>query len=318
MIDLAEGLRSARPRLLLAASTGGHLEQLWRLASGSDIDGESLWVTFDTPQSRGLLADVRHVFVPEIAQRDWGKAARAVPTFTRLMSRDRFHGVVSTGAAIAAPALVAGRLRGMHTRYIESVSRVNGPSLTGSLVGRAHLARSMWTQHRDWADDRWSYHGSVLDNYEAYEVGAQLRDLHVFITLGTLRKYPFARPVAHLAKSGMLGPETVWQLGVTRAETSLPGQIYDFFPSDKFDEEATAADVVITHAGVGSVLRLLELGVFPILVIRRQRHGEHIDDHQAQIARLMGERGLALVREADEVTADDLRAASRRRVRPIL
>lgn len=315
MIDLAEAFTKTKPRLLLVASTGGHLEQLWRLSRGSQIDPDSEWVTFDSPQAVGLLSSVVRHFIPEITQRDLSNALRSTPAFHRLLSRGSFDGVVSTGAAIAAPAFAAARSLGISTLYIESVSRVDGPSMTGRLVNRTRLARTVWTQHEHWARGRWSYHGSVLDRFESCPAEPAAAVPSLFVTLGTITKYPFPRPVAALAP--LAADSTVWQLGVTPPPQGLRGDVHGFFSSERFDESARTADVVITHAGVGSVLRLLEMGVYPILVVRRAEHGEHIDDHQAQIARLLAERDLALVREADAVTADDIRAASVRRVRPL-
>jgi UDP-N-acetylglucosamine--N-acetylmuramyl-(pentapeptide) pyrophosphoryl-undecaprenol N-acetylglucosamine transferase len=84
--------------------------------------------------------------------------------------------------------------------------------------------------------------------------------------------------------------------------------------STDFTDETRRADVVITHAGVGSVIALIESGIFPVVVPRRSAHGEHVDDHQAEIADLVGQVGIALVREADELTLEDLATAAAREV----
>lgn len=317
MIDIASAFRTARPRLLLVASNGGHLEQLHRLASGSSIAESSRWVTFDTPQARGLLDMAKTDFITPVEQRDFLGAVRAVSPLYRILSSGEFDGVVSTGAAVAAPAFVAARIARLKTFYIESVSRVDGPSVTGRFVYGSRLASTVWTQHETWRKGRWEYHGSVLDRFESVAADRVIDHPSVFVTLGTLRRYPFPRPVKHLQAIGAVDGRTIWQLGVTPAPSDLPGKINDFFPSAAFDEAAASADVVVSHAGVGSVLRLIELGIYPVLIVRRSSHGEHIDDHQGQIARLLAERDLALVREADEVTLDDLRTAASRRVRPM-
>lgn len=66
------------------------------------------------------------------------------------------------------------------------------------------------------------------------------------------------------------------------------------------------ADVVVTHAGVGSALAAMRAGRRAIYVPRRRRHGEHVDDHQVEMARELNRRGLVLAREADAITAEDL------------
>lgn len=318
MIDISNAFRAERPRLLLAASNGGHLEQLHRLAGASFVDPSSIWITFDTPQARGLLDPGLTHYIEPIEQRDWRGALRAVPSMRRILSAGKFDGVVSTGAAIAAPAFAAARMIGLRTLYIESVSRVKGPSLTGRLVYRSKLATRVWTQHEAWQVGRWEYHGSVLDHFESVPRDEVEHSPSLFVTLGTLRRYPFERPVRRLLHIDAPDDRTIWQLGTTQLMDDLPGDVNDFFPSSRFDSAALEAGTVISHAGVGSVLRLLELGIYPLLVVRRSSRGEHIDDHQSQIAELLAERNLAMVREADDITLEDIREAASRRVRPLV
>ena len=55
-----------------------------------------------------------------------------------------------------------------------------------------------------------------------------------------------------------------------------------------------------------SILTALSLGKRPIVVPRRAAHGEHVDGHQDDLAAYVDRAGLALVREADEITIEDL------------
>jgi UDP-N-acetylglucosamine transferase subunit ALG13 len=71
-----------------------------------------------------------------------------------------------------------------------------------------------------------------------------------------------------------------------------------------------SADVVVSHAGVGSTIEALDSGHFPIVVPRRAAFGEHVDDHQVPLAVDVAKRGLAIHREADELTVDDLLEAA--------
>jgi UDP-N-acetylglucosamine transferase subunit ALG13 len=47
-----------------------------------------------------------------------------------------------------------------------------------------------------------------------------------------------------------------------------------------------------------------------VLVPREHRFGEHVDDHQRQIADRVSGRGLAVTAAADQVTLDDLERAA--------
>lgn len=75
------------------------------------------------------------------------------------------------------------------------------------------------------------------------------------------------------------------------------------------------ADVVVAHAGTGSALAALDAGRCPVLIPRERAHGEHIDDHQRQIAAELELRGLAIHRSVESLTYADLEQAAGRSVR---
>lgn len=301
-------------RLLLAASTGGHLAQLVRLAPGLGANPDSLWVTFRSPQSESLLEGRNVFYVPYIRPRDARSVARA---FTDIRARVRnggFDAAVSTGAGLALAALPAARLAGAPTLYIESVSRVEGPSLSGRILARGRFTE-MRTQHPAWAGGPWGVHESVLATYRSEPRPADgSRPLKLFVTLGTIEGYGFDALVDRLLDLGIANDETVWQLGYTRPTRALPGTAYAQVAASEFERYAREADVVITHAGVGTILGLLEMGIYPLAVVRRKARGEHVDDHQAQIARLIRDLGIASSTEVEDLDRDLITATGRRRI----
>lgn len=291
-------------KLLLAASTGGHLAQLVRLSGLIGAGEDSLWVTFENAQSRSLLAGRRHLFVPYIQPRDLRGALGAFGPFRDALKAEEFDGAVSTGAAIAVPALLAARASGIPACYIESVSRVQGPSLSGRILERVPGV-STFTQYEAWNRKGWSYGLSLFDTFAAAG-GPRRGPLRVFVTLGTISPYRFDSLADRLIEAAAgADVEFVWQLGCTTRD-DLPGRAVAELSAEEFDTLVRESDVVVSHAGVGTCLHLLELGVKPVLVPRRSARGEHVDDHQAQIAAELGRRGLVVTREVGEVTFDDL------------
>jgi UDP-N-acetylglucosamine transferase subunit ALG13 len=132
--------------------------------------------------------------------------------------------------------------------------------------------------------------------------------LRVVVTLGTI-PYAFGSLVARLRAILPDDSEVLWQTGETSTD-GLPGTAHATMPHAELVEAMRAADVVISHAGVGSALDALEAGRLPLLVPREQRAGEHIDDHQSQIASLLASRGLAITARADELSLEHLTAAA--------
>jgi UDP-N-acetylglucosamine transferase subunit ALG13 len=299
-------------KLLLVASTGGHVAELARLAPGLGAAQNSLWVTFDSAQTRSLLAGQRRVFVPYVRPRDIRGVVRTSWIIERLLRREHFDGVASTGSAIAVSALPLAAAQGIPSLYIESVSRVEGPSLSGRILAASRIVE-MHTQHQSWAQGRWHMHESVFDTFRSLPKDPAERP-SLFVTLGTIEGYRFDAMVDAVLATGLADERTVWQLGYTTGRHDLPGRVYGQMLFDDFHDAAENADVVITHAGVGSMLSFLEAGIYPVLVTRRKARGEHVDDHQLQIAELASELGVVEAVDAPDLNAEVVYAAARRRV----
>lgn len=65
-----------------------------------------------------------------------------------------------------------------------------------------------------------------------------------------------------------------------------------FVPLDELGALVREARVVITHAGVGSILLALANGKKPLVVPRLSTFGEAVDDHQLECARRFGRDDL--------------------------
>jgi hypothetical protein len=122
------------PQLKIAfvSSAGGHLLQLHRLQPWWEKH-ERLWVTFDLPDSRSLLAGERLVWAFHPTTRNVPNLARNFRLAWRTLRRERPDLVVSTGAAVAFPFFVVARLLRIKTVYIEVYDRIDLATLTGRL-----------------------------------------------------------------------------------------------------------------------------------------------------------------------------------------
>ena len=122
-----------RPPLLLVSSTGGHLLQLVALREA--FEGfDRVWVSFAGGDTRALLAGERvvHAFSP--TNRNVPNLVRNLVLAFRVIRRVRPVAIVSTGAGVAVPFAWAGRLLGVPFVYVESVTRIESPSLTYRLL----------------------------------------------------------------------------------------------------------------------------------------------------------------------------------------
>ena len=120
-------------RVLLVCSPGGHLVQMLSLEPAWR-GLEAKWVTLPSADVDYLLADQDVVL-------GWGPTNRSIKNLLRNFRiawrtvRDfRPDVVLSTGAALAVPFFIVGRLHGRRCVYVESYTRVYSLSWSGRLV----------------------------------------------------------------------------------------------------------------------------------------------------------------------------------------
>ncbi|HKR49839.1 MAG TPA: glycosyltransferase [Pseudonocardiaceae bacterium] len=300
---------------LFVATTGGHLTQLDSLATRISPNGDSVWVTHANEQSRSMLADRDVEFVPYVGVRSVPDVLRCIPDARRLMARRKLTRVVSTGSGIALGYLPYLAARGVECHYIESATRVSAPSLTGRVLRWVPRVRT-YTQYPSWADRCWEYAGSVFDGYEPVALPLVPEGVvRVVVTVGAATQYPFRRLFEHLvpllapdgglARATGLPVQVLWQTGDTPVG-DLPIQATPVLPAAELAAALGTVDIVISHAGTGSALAALDAGRYPILATRDSARGEQVDDHQRELATELARRGLAVHRDADSITIDDM------------
>jgi len=122
-----------RADLLLVCSTGGHLLQLVALRESWQNHARA-WVTFDKSDARSLLADERVHFAYGPTNRSIKNMLRNLIVAWRLIGELRPKVMLTTGAGVAVPFAWIARLRGATVVYVESLARIDGPSLTYRLI----------------------------------------------------------------------------------------------------------------------------------------------------------------------------------------
>lgn len=119
--------------VLLVCSTGGHLAQMCALRDTWEPFSRA-WVTFDKSDARSLLQDEHVVYAHGPTNRSLKNLVRNLVLAVRVLRRLRPRVVLSTGAGVAVPFAWAGRLLGMRVVYVESFTRIDGPSLSCRLI----------------------------------------------------------------------------------------------------------------------------------------------------------------------------------------
>ena len=123
----------------------------------------------------------------------------------------------------------------------------------------------------------------------------------ILMVCGT-QKFPLDRMLTEmdrLLETGAITETVFAQIGHSTSEPKHC-QWARFLGGGEFEEKIRNCDLLLTHSGVGTILTGKELEK-PVLVYPRSaRYGEHVDDHQWQIAREFRKRDYVLICEEAE------------------
>ena len=117
----------------------------------------------------------------------------------------------------------------------------------------------------------------------------------IFITLGTQDKH-FDRLLNAVYKLET-DEKIVAQIGSTEFKSSKPEEkfeIHKFLSNEEFEKYMDEARVVITHAGVGTIVYGLKKHKKMIVAARLKKYGEHVNDHQLQILQTFASEGYII------------------------
>ena len=122
--------------------------------------------------------------------------------------------------------------------------------------------------------------------------------IKLFVPLGT-QKFPFNRLIKALnalVEKGVFKPEEiVMQSSLYEVEPKFTH--YELIPASKFEELIEKAELVITHSGVNSIISCMKRKKPLVIVPRLKQYGEHVDNHQVEIAQLMKQKFDVIVVE---------------------
>jgi beta-1,4-N-acetylglucosaminyltransferase len=131
----------------------------------------------------------------------------------------------------------------------------------------------------------------------------------IFATVGSTQ-IPFTRFIRAL--EGLPGDQLLVQHGpVPPPAGAARASAFMQFP--EMIESMEAADVVVCHAGAGSILCALRTGHTPVVVPRLKRFQETVDDHQVEFSRALASEGKVIaVEDLGQLEAAVREAPSRR------
>lgn len=143
-------------KVLLIASTGGHLAQLIELRPWWQHH-QRHWITFDKEDARAGLKGENVTYAYHPTTRNIPNAVRNGALAAGFLLRHRPNVIVSTGAGVAVPFFVMAKALGIRTAFLEVYDRITMPTLSGRMV--YPLCDTFLVQ---WPEQQQSYPDSTL------------------------------------------------------------------------------------------------------------------------------------------------------------
>ncbi len=125
----------------------------------------------------------------------------------------------------------------------------------------------------------------------------------IFVTVGT-DTHDFSRLVKQADElASIVDDQVVIQIGQSTYEP-LNAKWFRFTDAETIENHYRTADVIVTHAGAGSIINALKNGKTPIVVPRLKSFGEHVNDHQLDLARTLSTHGkVVMLTDVSELQA---------------
>lgn len=129
----------------------------------------------------------------------------------------------------------------------------------------------------------------------------------IFVAVGT-QKFNFNRLlklVDRLVEKAIIKDEVFAQIG----NSDYQPQHYkfqNFLNRNEFENKVKECDILITHSGVATIIMGLKFRKKVIVVPRLAKFGEHVDDHQMQIAMSFSQQNLVIMCGEHDNLADIL------------
>ncbi len=144
---------------MAVASIGGHWVELLRIARQMEKDYEVVYLC--THPKCATMVEGQKFYLTEDYSR-WD-AWKMVPAFFKLLGivrREKPEAIMTTGAAPGLMCLLAGKVLGKKTIWVDSIANVQHLSASGRIASR--FVSRVYTQWKDLATSKVTFAGNIL------------------------------------------------------------------------------------------------------------------------------------------------------------
>ncbi|MCL6216762.1 glycosyltransferase [Zunongwangia pacifica] len=132
----------------------------------------------------------------------------------------------------------------------------------------------------------------------------------IFVTIGT--QEPFDRLIKSMDEiAESVGEEVIAQVSTKTKLNVEHMTVLDFLPPQEFNKLFERADLIIAHAGMGTIISSLVKSKKIIVFPRERKLGEHRSDHQIATAKYFEELGYVDVAKSKEELYEKIKIKQR-------
>lgn len=124
-------------KFCIVGSSGGHLTHMWMI---KDLfaNHERVWVTFNKVDANSLLESEKKYWCYYPTNRNIPNLLKNTVLAFKVLKKENPDIIISSGAAVAIPFFLIGKLMRKKLVYIEVYDRINKPTISGKFC--YHLA----------------------------------------------------------------------------------------------------------------------------------------------------------------------------------
>lgn len=118
----------------------------------------------------------------------------------------------------------------------------------------------------------------------------------IFVTVGTHEQQfnRLIREIDELKEEGVITSDIFIQVGFSDYQPRFC-RWERFLSYDEMNNLMEKADIIITHGGPATFMNVIANGKKPVVVPRRKKFGEHVNDHQLDFCKRIVQEGYDLV-----------------------
>lgn len=148
-----------KTKILAVASIGGHWIQLLRIAKPMEEKYEVVYLCTH-PKCATMVEGHQFIQIEDYSRWDAWKMVPSFFSLLKIIRKEKPDAILTTGAAPGLMCILAGKVLGKKTVWVDSIANVQHLSASGRIATK--FASKVYTQWQDLATTRITYAGNII------------------------------------------------------------------------------------------------------------------------------------------------------------